>query len=272
MLTKAKIQELHQLTTKAKARKEASLFVIEGAKMFEEAPASWIKEVYVTHSFLEKCKTAHTTSGDSTPEGRSYTRWREASADDRIVTDIIANEQMERICDTKTPQGVFCVMYQPKYELDELLDGSLYMILEDLQDPGNLGTIMRTAEAAGVTAVIMTRGTVDIFNPKTIRSTMGTVYRVPFAYIADIAQTADAMKAKGIRLYAAHLAGKKYYDEIQYDKAAFMIGNEGNGLSDATAALADEYIKIPMAGKVESLNAAISASVLMYEHVRQTRS
>ena len=147
----------------------------------------------------------------------------------------------------------------------------MFVILEDIQDPGNLGTILRTGEGAGVSAVIMSRGCVDIYNPKTIRSTMGSIYRVPFMYTDDLPGTIDRIKAAGVSVYAAHLKGEKYYDEISYDKAAFLIGNEGNGLKEETANLADTYIKIPMEGRVESLNAAIATSVLMYEHSRQRR-
>jgi TrmH family RNA methyltransferase len=148
------------------------------------------------------------------------------------------------------------------------------MVLEDLQDPGNLGTIMRTGEGAGIDGVILSKGCVDIYNPKTIRSTMGSLYRVPFLYVEDLAQTIADLKAKGITFYAAHLKGERFYDEFDFTKeggCAFLIGNEGNGLKDETADLADTYLKIPMEGKLESLNAAVASSILMYEVYRQKR-
>ena len=118
----------------------------------------------------------------------------------------------------------------------------------------------------------MNQTTVDLFNPKTIRSTMGSIYRMPFFVTKDLNGTIMELKKAGVKTYAAHLKGTKQYDEPDYCGAtAFMIGNEGNGLSDATADLADTYIKIPMCGHVESLNAAISASLLMYETNRQRR-
>ena len=123
-----------------------------------------------------------------------------------------------------------------------------------------------------MTGIIMNKTTVDLFNPKTIRSTMGSIYRVPFYITDDLAETAKELKEKKISLYAAHLKGTMQYDEPDYTGASgFFIGNEGNGLSDDIAALADDYIKIPMEGKVESLNAAISASLLLYEVNRQRR-
>ena len=147
------------------------------------------------------------------------------------------------------------------------------LILEGVQDPGNLGTMLRTGEGAGITGVIMDRTTVDLFNPKTIRSTMGSLYRMPYYIAEDLGATIEAVKAQGVRLYAAHLAGELSYDRPDYTGACgFLIGNEGNGLSDEIARMADTYIRIPMQGQVESLNAAMSAGILMYECNRQRRS
>lgn len=250
-MTNNRIKELVALKDKAKARRETATYMVEGIKMCGEAPADMVLETYVTQGF----KKQH----EQWLKGRNY----------EVVDDKVFN----RISDTMTPQGVLSVLKQPQFSLDDLIksEAGLYMILEDIQDPGNLGTIIRTAEGAGVTAVIMSRGCVDIYNPKTIRSTMGSVYRVPFVYVDDLAYVTSKMKENGITIYAAHLKGKRLYDEVNYKKTAFLIGNEGNGLKDETAALADEYIKIPMAGKVESLNAAVAASILMYEYGRSMR-
>ena len=146
------------------------------------------------------------------------------------------------------------------------------MVLDNLQDPGNLGTIFRTAEAAGVTGISMSRDCVDIYNPKTIRSTMGAIYRMPFLYAEDLKETIDALKEQGIQIYAAHLDGKNFYDKEDYrGGTAFLIGNEGNGLRREIAECADIWIRIPMAGRAESLNAAIAAAILMFETCRQRR-
>ena len=151
-------------------------------------------------------------------------------------------------------------------------DNPLFLILEDIQDPGNLGTMVRTAEGAGVTGVLLSRGCVDIYNPKTIRSTMGSIYRVPFLYTDDLLGDMDKLHEKGIVTYAAHLKGKGFYDEESYKgPTAFLIGNEGNGLTDELSEKAKQYIKIPMEGQLESLNAAVAAAILMYEASRQRR-
>jgi len=146
------------------------------------------------------------------------------------------------------------------------------LLLENLQDPGNVGTIMRTAEGAGADGIILSRTSVDLYHPKTIRSTMGSIYRMPFLYVNSLEEILPVLKKQGIRTYAAHLQGKNCYDQEDYRKGcAFFIGNEGNGLSESLSRQADAWIRIPMQGKLESLNAAIAASILMYEACRQRR-
>ena len=146
------------------------------------------------------------------------------------------------------------------------------LVLDNLQDPGNLGTIFRTAEAAGVTGIILSSDCVDIYNPKVVRSTMGAVLRMPFLYVEDLPGAIGELKKEGILVYAAHLAGERAYDEEDYTTGcAFLIGNEGNGLRDEVAACADRRILIPMCGRAESLNAAVAAAVLMFEAGRQRR-
>ena len=130
--------------------------------------------------------------------------------------------------------------------------------------------MVRTGEGAGITGIIMNKTTVDLFNPKTIRSTMGSIYRVPYLITEHLPDLLDELHKENIRLCAAHLKGDTYYDAFDFTGACgFLIGNEGNGLSDEIAECADCYLKIPMEGKVESLNAAVSAALLMYECKRQ---
>ncbi len=270
MLTNADIKEIKKLTDRSKARHEAGLFVIEGVKLFLETPLEWVKKVYVTEAFMEELDRQIQAGEGNMLRASEIIRWMEY--------DVITSSQMEKISDTKTPQGILCVLKQPNYNIEQILLNKdrpagrrLIVILEDIQDPGNLGTIMRSAEGAGAMAVIMSRGCVDIFNPKTIRSTMGSIYRVPFVIADDLKDTVRTLKDEGFKVYAAHLKGERYYNEISYEDTAFLIGNEGNGLSDETAALADEYLKIPMEGELESLNASVAASILMYDHYIKTR-
>lgn len=224
--------------------------------MCMEAPKEEIQAMYVSESFLQ------------VPE--HVQRLEEYSY------EIVADNVFNTISDTQTPQGILALVKMPEYTMDDLMgkDGKVphLLILESIQDPGNLGTMMRTGEGAGVTGIIMNKTTVDIFHPKTIRATMGSLYRVPFYVTNSLEETLQELKPKGISLYAAHLKGTKSYDQPDYSKpCGFLIGNEGNGLSDKIVECADEYIRIPMEGKVESLNAAIAATLLMYEVNRQRR-
>ena len=155
-------------------------------------------------------------------------------------------------------------------EKAELLKGIHY---EEVSDDV-MKYMSDTQTPQGILAgVVMNSATADIYNPKVIRSTMGSIYRVPFVYVDDLGKALVLIKSKGIRLYAAHLKGTGNYEDEDYRKdTGFLIGNEANGLTEETAAMADCYVKIPMAGTVESLNAAVAASVLMFEAARQRRN
>lgn len=262
-VTNQKVKRIVQLNKKSGQRKKEDVFVAEGIKMFQEAPEEIIEEIYVAQSLL------------NTERKQELQQMNILDKLDRCGYDAVSDEVFGKMSDTQTPQGILCVIRQLHYSLEDMVGGNgvpLFLILENLQDPGNLGTIIRTGEGAGVSGVIMSRDTVDIYNPKTIRATMGSVYRVPFLYAEDIRSTVTEMKKKGIRVYAAHLKGSKDYDVYDYtEPSAFLIGNEGSGLTEETAAIADTYIKIPMEGKVESLNAAVAAALLIYEGARQRR-
>lgn len=250
------VKAVVELQKKAKARNEAGLFVVEGIRMVSELPKDRTERLYVSEGFLK---------------GPGNERLLEELPAYETVTDSVFSS----MSDTRTPQGVLALVRQYEYGLPDLLkSGAAHlMILENLQDPGNLGTILRAGEGAGITGVVMSRDTVDIYNPKVIRSTMGSVFRVPFLYADDILKTAENLKEHGVRLFAAHLDGKNNYDEEDYTgNTGFLIGNEGNGLTKELSGLADTWIKIPMAGQVESLNAAVAASILMFETARQRRA
>ena len=256
-----KVKQIVQWQTKAKARRQDDIFLAEGLKMYEEAPVSLIREVYLTDALMQHLSSRQNASCIYIEEKLKKTGY-----------ELVSEEVFARMSDTQAPQGILAVLQRPVYELQQLLqaDRPLLVLLEDLQDPGNLGTILRTGEGAGITGVIMSKKTVDIYNPKTIRSTMGSIYRVPFFYVEDMGEAIRTLQEKEIHVYAAHLRGKSYYDCFNFTKGtAFLIGNEGNGLRRETADMADSYLKIPMEGQVESLNAAIAASLLMYEAHRQ---
>ena len=248
------IKRLIQLQKKSKVRDEENVFVVEGLRMFAEVPGERIEKVYISESLYNRKKL-------------------DLNLQD-FPLEILSDNVFSHVSDTKTPQGILCVVKRKKYDLEALLkvENPHFMVLDNLQDPGNLGTIVRTAEGAGVDAVFMSKDCVDLYNPKTIRSTMGSIYRMPFIYIEDIPKLLDVFRENGVTSYAAHLDGKNSYDQENYQSGtAILIGNEGNGLRDEVTEKADILVRIPMQGKVESLNAAIAASVLMFEVFRQRR-
>ena len=248
------VKNLLQLQKKSKVRNEEQVFIVEGLRMFMEVPQDQVKKVYVSESL--------------------YNKKKEELHLERFPVEVLADKVFQHVSDTKTPQGILCVVKQRKYEIEDLIskENPHFIVLDNLQDPGNLGTIVRTAEGAGVTAVFMSSDCVDIYNPKTISSTMGSIYRVPFVYVDNLLALLDKFQKKKVTTYAAHLKGKNTYDKENYQSGtAILIGNEGNGLRDEVAEKADVWVQIPMQGKVESLNVAIAASILMFEVYRQRR-
>lgn len=269
MITAASNQRVKNLTAlvqKAKERKRQDVFIVEGSKMFLEADDKKIKEVYLSQTFYEK------VNGPLAKEGEGKNQRALLAKLEETGYEVLADPLFKKVSDTQTPQGILSVVEQNHYSIEEMLkrENPLFLILEDIQDPGNLGTMFRTAEAAGASGIVMSRGTVDIYNPKTIRSTMGSVYRIPFCYEENLTEVIRRLKEQGVCTYSAHLKGEKAHYELDFrGPAAFLIGNEGKGLREETAKEADTYLKIPMQGQVESLNAAAAASVLLYEAARQ---
>ena len=245
---KTDIVRIRKYQQRASKRREDGIFIVEGIKMYEEIPRERLVQTVLSESF-------HRSHPDM--EG-----------------DVIPDRDFEKISDTKTPQGILALVRFYEYTAEELLasGNGLFVVLEDLQDPGNAGTIIRSAEAAGASGVIFSADSVDPYNSKVIRATMGSFFRVPFAVSQDLKQVADRIRSMGGKSYAAHLQGASDYDTSDYrGLTAFFIGNESRGLTDACAACCDERIRIPMLGKVESLNAAQAATILLFEAASQRR-
>lgn len=260
-----RIKRIVRLKEKNRERTRENVFLAEGMKMFEEAPIEKVKEIYI-----EEKRMKNVTSG---PLFDKLEKCRVRGA----LIETVAEEVFQKMSDTISPQGILCVMESFSYDGEDMVrrglerrqgggPAPLFLILENIQDPGNLGTMVRTAEGAGADGIFMSRETVDIYNPKVIRATMGSLYRMPFCYMENLKEGIELLQKYGITVYAAHLKGKKFFHEIDYSGgSAFLIGNEGSGLKAETADMADSYLKIPMAGKLESLNAATAAALLMYQ-------
>lgn len=262
------IKYIKNLLSKSNTREKERSFVVEGIKLVNEA--------------LEYAEVLDVVCAESLyNEVNSETFSRALLKDNPLLTSriktkalIVTDSIFKSISETITPQGVLAVVKMPSYTINSDFLEKAYkktgylklLILENIKDPGNIGTMIRTGEAAGITAIIINKGSADIFNPKVVRSTMGSIFRVPFIYVDDLKKEIKELKKHNIRLYATHLKGENGYKDIKYsNKAGILIGNEARGLSDEITALSDVYVKIPMHGRVESLNASIAAALIMYE-------
>lgn len=172
---------------------------------------------------------------------------------------------------TETPQGAIAVVKNKELQKD--IEGEFFLLCDKVQDPGNLGTIIRTAHAAGVDGIILTKGTVDIYNDKSIRSTMGSLFYVPIIQDDEELSFVRKLKDEGFSLVATSLQeSKDFFESDLKGKIILSVGNEGNGISEEVFSLADKKVKIPMPGGAESLNVAIATSIILFEKVRQNLS
>lgn len=252
----SKVKYVNSLTKKSNKRREDNVYVVEGLRMVLDAPISDIRSVFVSESLFEK--------------EAKIKELLDSCKVNNVDVLLVSDKIMKHMSDTITPQGVLAIVNQISYEVDTTKE--TFLLLEDIQDPGNLGTLFRTAEAAGVDEIIMSRDCVDIYNPKTIRSTMGTIYRMPHFQCKnkdEWQQVITLLKNDGITLYGGALSESVSYEEVDYTKRiGIVIGNEGNGISDETLDMINR-IHIPMEGQIESLNAAMAGGIIMYEMHRQ---
>jgi len=256
-----------------KAREEEKLFLIEGLRFVEEAFKSNadIEKIFVTKEFIEGPNNAGFMENIS----MAFKSNKGDEIRHKPEVYVVAENVFARMSDTETPQGIMAVVRMRNENADKVFaeKGGIFLILESIQDPGNMGTIIRTGDAAGVSGIFISKGCVDIYNPKVLRSTMGSIFHVPCIKCDDIISTISALKTSGIKVIAAHLKGEKSYFEVNMkDGAAIIIGNEANGISNSVAEAADMLVKIPMPGKAESLNASVAAALMVYEAVRQQLS
>ncbi len=237
-----------------KDRQRDGVFTAEGLRFIDEIPSDYeVMQYAVSETFARQ-------NGIET-----YGR--------RAKVTVFSDAVFQYISDTLSPQGILAVVRQKKYSVSEILSISknpFFIVAEALNDPGNLGTIIRTADAVGADGLFLSKGSVDLYNSKVLRATMGSIFHIPIVQDAELEDIIPLFRERGIKTYAAHLRGKRpMYDFDLKGPSAVMIGNEANGLTERAASLCDELIKIPMPGQAESLNASVAAAVLMYEVVRQ---
>ena len=251
-----------------KYRELRKIFFVEGARIVKEALVSSaeIKEIIISEKASENEDIAETICMANKLGCDIYT---------------VSETVFKSISETTNPQGILATIKMADYDLEEMIIAKsidvckcdkYFVILDEIKDPGNMGTIIRTADAAGFNGVIVSKGCVDVYNSKVLRSTMGSIFHIPINLSQDLSYALKEIKSKNIRVYAAHTKGNLYYYEADMTQStAIVIGNEAFGISDKTMELADELISIPITGRAESLNASVAAGILMYEPLRQKK-
>lgn len=243
------IKQFKKLSDK-KTRAESGLYLIEGERLTNDAleAGAPIDYIFVDESHLARFEYF-------------LSRAQKRAIDVFSVSETV----IQTLCQTVSPQGIAAVLRQQEQVIDYSRQG-LIVALDCVQDPGNAGTIIRTAEAAGVMGVILSEGSVDKYNPKLVRATMGGIFRLPVIETGSLATEMSALKNSGYVVYAAHLDGKDFYLREKTDpKAILIIGNEANGIRPEITAMADRLFKLPIQGKAESLNAAVAAGIAIYD-------
>lgn len=246
------IKEIKKLKEK-RYRDEKGQFIVEGFRFCSEALMSHFEIPFLFIS-----------------EG-SLDRWKSFNLENKLQNNTkvyqVKDSVLKSICSTDTPQGVAAVASKVNTDV-QYVDG-FYILADRIQDPGNMGTIIRTAHAAGASGVITTEGTVDIYNEKTMRSTMGSIFHIKVIEDSDL-KIIKELKNRGFKLVVSTLdTDKNFFDVSLKDNVIIAVGNEGNGISDRVQSIADIKVKIPMPGGAESLNVGVAASIMVFERVRQ---
>ena len=236
-----------------KYREMQKEYMIEGYKMLKEAIENE-QEISLT-LFCEELWNGL----------KEEKEWLEKNG---LKLELVSKNVFCYLADTVTPQGILAVVKEKSMENQDY--SNVIFALDDLQDPGNLGTIIRTLDAAGYQDLIVSQGTAEVYNPKVVRSTMGAIFRVHFYKATNLQEKLEELKRNGYQIVVTSLDTNSYYYDLNFqEKLVIVIGNEAKGVTQEIQEMADRKIKIPMLGKTESLNAAVATSILAYEGVRQ---
>ena len=243
------IQALRKLS-KARERHECGLYLVEGPRMAEEAVVFGVCEAVYISRYTDRIREIA----------------EEASRTGIEITEV-SEAVMESLCETRTPQGIVCVCRISSQAA--LPDGQFILALDGVQNPGNVGTMIRTADAAGFAGILLGPGCADLYGQKTLGATMGSVFHLPAASVPDLAAALCQYRDRGYAVIATELGGADFYDKCPAAPAVLVIGNEGNGISDAVSAAATHHLALPMRGGAESLNASVAAGIMIYEMARR---
>ena len=248
------VKKVNKLTEK-KYRDWENAYIVEGVKMLKEAI---MEKASIRHIIIcDDCEKS-----DIIPKELMY----EIAKYDCIY---VTSKIFKYISEVQTPQGVLAVIEKNNGTNDIKYDEDIIVALDDIQDPGNLGTILRTIDSCGLTQILVSKGTVDPYNPKVVRSSMGAIYRVKVIECEDLLESLKEVKKNKFKVIVTSLGNSKSIYDIKYNKKVLVIGNEANGVEERIMSIADEKIKIPMLGRTESLNAAVATGIVLYEYVRQ---
>ena len=248
------IKHIKKLKDK-KYRDLSKEFIIEGIKLIKEAieERSDIKQIVI----CDNCQNS-----DIIPKEMMY---EIAKYECVYVTEKIFNT----ISDVNTPQGILAIIGRENAESEIDYSQDIIVALDDIQDPGNLGTILRTVDSIGLNQILVSKGTADCYNPKVVRSTMGAIFRVKIIECEDLQKILKEVKKHKFELIVTSLQTENNIYDIDYNKKIIVIGNEANGVEQKIQDMADIKVKIPMLGKTESLNASVATGIVLYEYVRQ---
>lgn len=247
------IKKLVSLKQK-KSRQKYKLFLVEGIRFINEIPNNWEVEQYVVSESFEK---------------KYLDKIKQLKSKSKVYT--VTDSIFKSISDTDTPQGIIATCIQKNFNISDVIcDNAFLIIADNLQDPGNLGTIIRTADAAGATGVLLSQNTVDLYNPKTLRATMGSIFHIPIIQNIDISETILDLKSNNITVIASSLKATTTPYLVNLKKSvAVIVGNEANGVDENILNKADVLVKLPLVGRAESLNVSVASGILLYEIVRQ---
>lgn len=255
----SKENEIIKNIKKLKEKKYRDLnneYIIEGIKIIQEAiqENAKIKQIII----CDDCEKNSNISQEMMYEIAKY------------ECIYVTNKIFTSLTDVKNPQGIMAIVEKNSSKEEEIdYNQDVIVALDDIQDPGNLGTILRTVDSIGINQILVSKGTADSYNPKVVRSTMGAIFRVKIIECEDLEKTLKEIKKHKFEILVTSLQTENSIYDIKYNKKVIVIGNEANGVEEKIQNMADVKVKIPMLGKTESLNASVATGIILYEYVRQ---
>lgn len=255
----SKENEIIKNIKKLKEKKYRDLnneYIIEGIKIIQEAiqENAKIKQIII----CDDCEKNSNISQEMMYEIAKY------------ECIYVTNKIFTSLTDVKNPQGIMAIVEKNNSKEEKIdYNQDIIVALDDLQDPGNLGTILRTVDSIGINQILVSKGTADSYNPKVVRSTMGAIFRVKIIECEDLEKTLKEIKKHKFEILVTSLQTENSIYDIKYNKKVIVIGNEANGVEEKIQNMADVKVKIPMLGKTESLNASVATGIILYEYVRQ---